>query len=178
MASTGEVACFGADIHEAFLQALMASNFQLPSRGKGKLILVSIAEDRMRHEFLDSVKLLIDMGYQLAGTPGTSQYYAQQGVAMRQLEKPTDESVDKLPKDGVLAAIRDKQIDLVVNIPEGTSRTDEISAGYLMRRTAVDFGCALITNLKCAILFCEALNRGKPLSLKSAEEWLDSSARF
>jgi carbamoyl-phosphate synthase (ammonia) len=39
MASTGEVACFGADQHEAFLKALVAANFELPKEG----ILVTIA---------------------------------------------------------------------------------------------------------------------------------------
>lgn len=46
MSSTGEVACFGRDIHEAFLQALLASNFKLPHTNSGKLILISIAEER------------------------------------------------------------------------------------------------------------------------------------
>lgn len=48
----------------------------------------------------------------------------------------------------VLEWIRDKRIDLVINIPEGSSRSDEITSGYLMRRTAVDFGCSLLTNIK------------------------------
>ena len=33
MASTGEVACFGEDAHEAFLKALLAANFELPKAG-------------------------------------------------------------------------------------------------------------------------------------------------
>jgi carbamoyl-phosphate synthase/aspartate carbamoyltransferase len=48
----------------------------------------------------------------------------------------------------VLDWIRAKKVDLVVNIPEGSTRTDEFTAGYLMRRTAVDFGCSLLTNIK------------------------------
>lgn len=94
---------------------------------------------------------------------------------MRSLDKPTDESVDKLPPDGVIAWIRDRRIDLVINIPEGTSRTDEVTGGYLMRRAAVDFGAALLTNIKCAILFCDALSRARPLPSKSCEEWTATS---
>ena len=48
----------------------------------------------------------------------------------------------------VLEWIRNKRIDLVINIPEGSTRTDEVTSGYLMRRTAVDFGCSLLTNIK------------------------------
>ena len=46
MSSTGEVACFGNDVHEAFLQALLASNFNLPKKDANKYILISIAEER------------------------------------------------------------------------------------------------------------------------------------
>lgn len=45
MSSTGEVACFGKDIHEAFLQSLLATTFKLPQRSPNKFILISIAED-------------------------------------------------------------------------------------------------------------------------------------
>ncbi len=46
MSSTGEVACFGKDVQEAFLQALLASNFNLPKKSSGKYILISIAEEK------------------------------------------------------------------------------------------------------------------------------------
>lgn len=46
MSSTGEVACFGHDMLEAFLQALLASTFHLPEKSPDKYILISIAEDK------------------------------------------------------------------------------------------------------------------------------------
>ena len=46
MHSTGEVACFGHDVQEAFLQALLATTFQLPQRAPDKYILISIAEEK------------------------------------------------------------------------------------------------------------------------------------
>ncbi len=46
MHSTGEVACFGHSVQEAFLQALLATTFQLPAKAPGKYILISIAEER------------------------------------------------------------------------------------------------------------------------------------
>ena len=45
MSSTGEVACFGRDIYEAFLQSLLATTFKLPERSPDKCILLSIAEN-------------------------------------------------------------------------------------------------------------------------------------
>ena len=179
MSSTGEVACFGRDVQEAFLQALLASNFNLPQKLPTKYILVSIAEDSMRAEFLLSMQLLHEMGYQLACTPGTAEYYSPLGLPVKSLNKPGDGDASKDgngdDKDTVLKWIREKKIDLVINIPEGTTRTDEISAGYLMRRTAVDFGTSLLTNMKCAELFCEALHRNKLLPCKSSEEFIGLS---
>lgn len=45
------------------------------------------------------------------------------------------------------------------NETQGTKKTEEISAGYLIRRSAVDFGVSLITNVKCASLLVESLVR-------------------
>lgn len=44
--------------------------------------------------------------------------------------------------------IKERKIDLVINIPEGSTRGDEVTSGYLMRRAAVDFGTSLLTNIK------------------------------
>ena len=71
-------------------------------------------------------------------------------------------------KDAIVAG----EVSLLINIPEGTTRSDEITAGYRMRRAAVDYGTALIGNLQCALLFAEALNRNRPLPCKSVEEYL------
>lgn len=185
MSSTGEVACFGHDVQEAFLQALLASNFNLPQKLPNKYILVSIAEESMRSEFLASMHMLHEMGFNLACTPGTAEYYAQLGIPVVSLNKPSPEDYEggdgdtsadgSGDKNTVLKWIRSKAIDLVINIPEGTTRTEEISAGYLMRRAAVDFGTSLLTNVKCAALFCEALHRNKPLPCKSSEEFIGIS---
>jgi carbamoyl-phosphate synthase/aspartate carbamoyltransferase len=192
MSSTGEVACFGRDLHEAFLQSLLATTFQLPDKEAGKHILVSIAEDDMRHEFMDAMVKLQEMGYPLAGTPGTAEFYSSRGVTVKALEKPraylvTDDDCDssgtgddkgKEQPHGEMSAlkwIRSKMVDLVINIPEGSTRRDEITAGYLMRRAAVDFGCGLITNMKCSLIFVDALHRNLTLPVKSAEEYVEKT---
>ena len=150
MSSTGEVACFGHDVQEAFLQALLATNFKLPELKKDKYILVSIAEDKIRTEFLESMQQLHEMGYNLVGTPGTAEYFTSQGIPVKALNKP-EMNVEEsgMDVDSVLCWIKNRTIDLVINIPEGTTRSDEVTAGYLMRRAAVDFGTSLLTNIKC-----------------------------
>ena len=158
----------------AFLQALLATNFKLPQKDKGTLILISIAEDIMRLEFLDSLFLLVGMGYQLAGTPGTAEFYARYGIRLLSLPKPPDPLILGPGVDTVMSCMHRRCIDLIINIPEGSIRRDEITAGYLMRRKAVDFGVSLLTNIKCAILFTEALSRNRPLPCLAAEDYFNA----
>jgi carbamoyl-phosphate synthase large subunit len=159
MASTGEVACFGRDSYEAFLLALRATNIKIPTLDKE--ILISFAEDKIRMEFLPWLKDMVDMGYKFCGTPGTAAYYATCGIQVKVLQKPgTSSSADQADE-----YIKGGSVGLVINIPEGTKREDEITAGYLMRRTAVDFGISLITNVKCAILLADSLRRNKTAAI-------------
>ena len=78
-----------------------------------------------------------------------------------------------LPTDAV-DAIKEGEVSMLINIPEGTTRSEEITAGYRMRRAAVDYGVSLLTNVKCATLFADALARNRTLPYKSVEEYLSS----
>mmetsp|Transcript_3347 Transcript_3347/g.5076 ORF Transcript_3347/g.5076 Transcript_3347/m.5076 type:complete len:180 (+) Transcript_3347:3-542(+) len=169
MASTGEVACFGQDVHHAFMLSLQSTGFKVPTPAKA--VLVSIAEPKIRHEFKDCLQSLVGQGFKCYATPGTADFYNERGVAVEKLQKPNDEPAGT--KGGVMSKLRDQEIGLLINIPEGTKKEDEITSGYLMRRAAVDFGCALITNIKCAIMLVEAMEKGAHLrrDVKSMEEY-------
>jgi Carbamoyl-phosphate synthase L chain, ATP binding domain/MGS-like domain len=158
MASTGEVACFGEDQNEAFMQSLLATTFQLPT--KNHSILLSIATDVNRFEFGESVRGLVKLGkYKLYGTPGTAKHYKDQfDLDLIVVQKPTDESDDG--PGTALYEIKKGNIDLVINISDGTGRKDELTSGYIIRRAAVDFGSSLVTNLKCAVELVLCLERG------------------
>lgn len=157
MASTGEVACFGDDQNEAFLQSLLATGFKLPNRNRS--ILFSLAHDRFRQEFSDSAVILHRLGFKLYGTPGTASYYKEHcDIELIRVEKPTDEDDDK--EGTALYVIKEGLIDMVINVSEGTTRRDELTAGYYIRRAAVDFDVSLVTNVKCAIQLVECMQRG------------------
>jgi len=169
MASTGEVACFGEHVHEAFLQSLLSTTFKLPN--KNKTILLSIASDIFRHEFSSSVLALSKLGYKLYGTPGTAKYYEDSlKIDITTVSKPEDEHEDD--PGSALNVIKNGTIDLVINVSEGSTRKEEVTAGYILRRAVVDFGVSLVTDLKCAILLTECFERGmgdgrfRPLDIK------------
>ena len=120
----------------------------------------------MRAEFQDSLCQLISMGFSIAATPGTAEYYTSRSKkdetqngwnlsilsTITVLEKPSDDNFNN-GRQNVLEWIKEKKVDLVINIPEGTTRGDEVTAGYLMRRAAVDFGTSLLTNIKYSIIY-------------------------
>lgn len=157
MASTGEVACFGQDQHEAFMQSMISTTFKVPT-GK-KAILLSIASDGKRKEFAESLKIMIKLGYNIICTPGTAAYYKKhEEIELKTCLKPESEE-DENPENAV-SYIKRGEIDLVINITDATVRSTEITAGYLMRRATVDFGTALVTNIKCAAELIHCLELG------------------
>jgi len=163
MASTGEVACFGETAHEAFMQAMLAAGFKLPN--KNRSILLSIASDSFRAEFADAALIFDKLGYKLYGTPGTTLYYKKNhGLNLSLVTKPVNEGDSGVcPTTGVPTALKEIQegrIDMVINVSEGTTRRDEITSGYMIRRAAVDFGVSLVTNVKCAVWVAECLDMG------------------
>ena len=156
MSSTGEVACFGDNAYEAFLQSLLATGFKLPKAGAP--VLISIANDTFRREFAQSAEILSGMGFKLLGTPGTASFYKESGLDITEVTKPADK--DDNGPGSALDAIKEGGVELVINISEGTTRRDEITAGYLVRRAAVDFGIGLVTNVKCAVWLATSMGKG------------------
>lgn len=160
MASTGEVACFGQDMHEAFLKAMLSTGFKIPSKN----ILLSIGNIEDKADFLPSAQQLIDMGYRLFATEGTSAFLTENGLSNVLLHK-----IRGNLKPNLLEAISERKIDLVVNIPKNYSR-EEVTDGYLIRRKSIDFNVPLITNLQMAKLTITAMQRYKLEDLEP-KEW-------
>ena len=76
MASTGEVACLGEDLPEAFLKAILAAGSRLPER---KRVLLSIGTLRDKTRFLPCARILRDMGFTLYATRNTSRFLEDHG---------------------------------------------------------------------------------------------------
>merc|ERR1719486_512134 len=69
MQSTGEVACFGKNQYDAFLKAMIAAGFKLPTKN----ILISIGPLAQKMEFIQYAVMLRQMGFQLFATKGTKE---------------------------------------------------------------------------------------------------------
>lgn len=154
MMSTGEVACFGMDRAEAYLKGLISTGFKVPKFGAN--VLLSIGSYRAKQEFLSAAKKFIEMGFKLFGSKGTADFYSENGVAITYMDMPNE--AQEQPVDAQV--LKDQNIGLVVNIPAKSRFRRPASyntQGYLTRTAAVKHSVPLITDIKCARLFCEAL---------------------
>ena len=151
MASTGEVACFGDDMYEAFLKAMISVGFKVP---KKKNVLLSIGRTEDKAAFLESARKLKTLGFKIFATAGTSAFLEENGVKNTMLHKV---STKKSPN--ILQTISEKKVDLVVNIPKSYTH-EEVTDGYMIRRKAIDYNIPLITNLQVAEVIVDAMQRG------------------
>ncbi|MFH0834147.1 MAG: carbamoyl-phosphate synthase (glutamine-hydrolyzing) large subunit [Patescibacteria group bacterium] len=164
MASTGEVACFGENLHEAFLKAQIAVGFRLPKKN----ILISTGSIDSKLAFLPSAQKLVVMGFKLFATPGTSRFLTDNGVPNSLVHFPLEKQ-----KPNVLDLFAQKQIGMVVNIPKNY-QAEEMTNGYLIRRRATDFGIPLFVNPQVAKLVVDSLEQYRDLELpiKAWDEYL------
>lgn len=163
MASTGEAACLGDDFNEAYLKALQAVGYRFPFRS----VLLSTGSIESKAELLPGVRQMAANDIKLYATRGTANFLRKHGIKVQPLHWPLE---DKKPN--VLDYLRNGKIDLVINIPKNL-QPEELTNGYLIRRTATDFNVMLITNRQIAMRLLEALHeyREFPLPARSWDEY-------
>ena len=147
MSSTGEVGCLGDNTSTALLKSMLAVGHRIPKKN----ILLSTGGAKQKAEMLDAARLLVDHGYSLYATGGTSKYLSDNGVANTLVHWPSD--ADQQPQ--ALDLLHQHQIDMVVNIPKDLT-THELTNGYKIRRAAIDLNVPLITNSRLASAFIQA----------------------
>lgn len=163
MASTGEVGCIGDDYYEAILKSMLAVGFKIPKKG----VLISSGTMRDKVELLKSAQWLADHKFEIYATKGSHSFLSENGIASIQVNWP---DVDEYPN--ALDLIREKKIDLVINIPKNLS-SEELSNDYTIRRAAVDFNIPLISNARLASAFIYSVGRYniEDLKIKAWDEY-------
>ncbi len=147
MASTGEVAVIGKNYLEAFYKSWQATEqFVI-----GKRLLVSICNTH-KPRLLESLRMLAELGWELYATDGTHEFLTNNGISARFAKKASE------GEPNLLDLIQNRQVDLVINIPNGSARHGlSGSDGYQQRRATIDHQVPLITNLQLAELFLRCL---------------------
>jgi len=146
MASTGEVGCIGDDYYEAVMKSMLSVGMRIPKKN----ILLSTGETRSKLDLLDACRLLHQKGYTIYATEGSHKFLSDNEIPSIHVAQPSESG-----KLNALDMIREKQIDLVVNIPKNLTE-GELSNGYKIRRGAIDFNIPLFTNSRLASAFIHA----------------------
>ncbi|MBP5277236.1 MAG: carbamoyl-phosphate synthase (glutamine-hydrolyzing) large subunit [Prevotella sp.] len=163
MSSTGEVGCLGDDLHEAMLNALIATGYRLPKKN----ILISSGGAKGKVALLEPAQQLIKNGYKIYATGGTAKFFQDNHIPATPVSWP-DEEAD----NNVMDMIADHQFDLIINVPKNHSKR-ELTNGYRIRRGAIDHNIPLMTNVRLAKAFIEAFctMKGEPIKVKSWQEY-------
>jgi len=177
MSSTGEVACFGRDVHEAYFTSTYSNHNNFKSLPIPENSGILIARDRLTDdkEFKYIAKKLIDQKYKI---------YVDTKESQEILSKCNIDS--KIFIDGNLSEklqdrryckqkFEDDNVQMVISLARiRPGRLDD--KDYLIRRVTVDLGIGIINDSKDAILFVEALekyNKGEYKKQQATVDWED-----
>ena len=163
MSSTGEVGCLGEMSSEAVLKSLLSVGQRIPS----KAVLLSTGGAKHKTAMLDAARMLDSRGYRIYATEGTWRFLQDNGIRATRVYKPGEEGQPQ-----ALDILHKHEVDLVVNIPRDLS-SDELSAGYKIRRAAIDLNIPLLTNARLAGAFIGAFTTLTPetVEIKSWDEY-------
>ncbi|KAF8270486.1 carbamoyl-phosphate synthase [Lactarius quietus] len=154
MASTGEVASFGADVHEAYWASLLSTTgFKIPREKSGVLI----GGDTRTPELRTIAITLSNLGFRLYCSSSEVEEFLNDlpYVSAKRIFFPTKD------KRKLREVFDEFDIQCVINLARnrGKSVTDE---DYVARRNAVDFGLPLLNNPRTAQLFVDSLAKKIP----------------
>ncbi|WP_315448514.1 carbamoyl-phosphate synthase (glutamine-hydrolyzing) large subunit [Segatella salivae] len=147
MSSTGEVGCLADDTNAALLKSMLAVGQRIPK----KTILLSTGGAKQKVEMLDAARQLVENGYELYATGGTSKFLDENGISNTRVYWPSE--AGQTPQ--ALDLLHEHKIDMVVNIPKNLT-VHELTNGYKVRRAAIDLNVPLITNSRLASAFINA----------------------
>ena len=164
MSSTGEVGCLGDDTNQALIKSMLSVGQSIPKH----TLLLSTGGAKQKAEMLDPAKMLVQHGYELFATPGTSKFLTENGIPNTCVYWPSDE--EKKPQ--AMDMLHQHKIDMVVNIPKDLT-PHELTNGYKIRRAAIDLNVPLITNSRLAASFINAFCTLKldDIDIKSWDEY-------
>jgi carbamoyl-phosphate synthase large subunit len=138
MKSTGEVMGIGSDFGRAYAKAQLGSGEGLPLGGA---VFLSV-RDADKRSIVFLTKKLVEMGFRIIATRGTSRFLKMNGVVVEDVRKVTEASPN------VMDLIAGGQIHLVINTPQGGPSQHDDQA---IRMAAVARGIPVVTTIPGAM---------------------------
>lgn len=158
MSSTGEIACFGKDLVEAYWASLQSTmNFRMPEPGEGLLFGGDITKEDCPQVAI--INYLSPLGYRFyAAEKDVADFLeanAKGGVKVETIEFPIED------KRELRKVFQKYDIRGVFNLALARGKTTQ-DVDYVMRRNAVDFGVPLFMEPKTAVLFARCMGEKLP----------------
>ncbi|KAL2756408.1 hypothetical protein ACRALDRAFT_2103915 [Sodiomyces alcalophilus JCM 7366] len=156
MASTGEIACFGKDLVDAYWASLQSTmNFRVPEPGEGLLFGGQVDKNYL----ITVVDYLSPLGYKLYAADAEVQQFiesnARDKVSVEVIEFPKED------KRALREVFQKYDIRGVFNLAQARGKT-VMDVDYVMRRNAVDFGVPLFMEPQTAMLFAQCMSEKLP----------------
>ena len=160
MRSTGEVLGIADSYGMAFFKSQEATMSPLPIKGK---VLITIA-DRDKNRILPAARNFRDMGFTIISTGGTRQFLIDNGIPTELILKVHQ------GRPNIVDAIKNKEIDLVINTPAG--RLSEYDDSYI-RKNAIRYKVPYITTTSAAFSATEGIKarQNGEYKVKSLQEY-------
>ncbi|RKS84519.1 carbamoyl-phosphate synthase large subunit [Orbus hercynius] len=145
MRSTGEVMGIGQTFAEAFSKAQLGSLSTMKKHGKA---LLSV-RDQDKHKVVDVAKRLIEHGFTLDATQGTTKMLHSAGIACQEVKKETE------GRPNIHDHIKNGEYSYILNT---TSGRQAIEASKTLRRSAIQYKVHYDTTINAAYATTAALD--------------------
>lgn len=116
MRSTGEVMGWDRNFGRAFLKAQMGAGMDLPKSGK---VFFSIKDDDKTDEMKEAATNLVELGFQIVATSGTSKWLSGVGIPCEKVNKVYE------GRPNIVDHLKNAKIKLVINTTEGTQSIND-----------------------------------------------------
>jgi carbamoyl-phosphate synthase large subunit len=151
MASTGEVACFGKDLIDAYWTSIQSTmNFNVPLPGTGLLFGGDLTNDKLGNV----AKTVSGLGYNFVTASESVAEYLRKYVSepVEVIEFP------KTDKRALREIFQKHKVSGVFNLAAARAE-DLLDEDYVMRRNAIDFAIPLFNEPNTSLLFAQCLQQ-------------------
>ena len=121
MRSTGEVMGWDRSFARAFLKAQMGAGMDLPDPAKGPVgkVFFSMKDDDKNPQLVETVQILVDLGFDIVATRGTSAFLEKHGITCEVTNKMYE------GRPNVYDMLKNNEISLVMNTTEGAQAVED-----------------------------------------------------
>ena len=160
MKSTGEVMGIDNKFGIAFAKSQIAANQKVPMQGT---IFISLS-DRDKEPFIDIAKKISALNFRIIATKGTEKFLRKNNINCDMVLKI------KEGRPNVLDLLKNGEIDLIINTPEGKSARSD---GYYLRTAAVLINIPCITTVAGAKALIQGISemRNSNIKVKAIQDY-------